>query len=127
MSIVVVNMKDYIFADAIVQVFAGDTESDFIVERVYTPEEIHQYSRIATVVLMETTEFAPAYSFESRMKIREQLKKENPDCKIVLIVDENSEKNLADRVVDAKRRGQIDNFVFGTVSAAYLKAVLRSL
>ena len=37
------------------------------------------------------------------MKIRDELKKTNPDCKIVFVVDENTEKKLADRVRQAKK------------------------
>lgn len=80
----------------------------------------------ATVLLMDVMSYAPR-SLEERLKIRDELKKANLDCKIVLAVDENSEKKLADRVRLAKKDGLIDNFIYGSASAAYLSAVIDAL
>jgi len=55
------------------------------------------------------------------------VKQEHPDCKIVFIVDENTEKGLADQVRTAKKDGLIDNFIYGSVSATYLSAVIDAL
>lgn len=126
LPIVVVNMKDYIFADAITKALANG-KSDYTVERVYTPDEVMQYSKLASVVILETTEFSPQYSFEARKSLQAKLKAANPDCKVVLLVDENSEAKLADRIVKAKRCGEIDGFLFGTVSASFLNATIQSL
>ena len=61
------------------------------------------------------------------MRIRDALKNSNPDCKVVLVVDENTEKKLADRVRQAKKDGLIDNFIYGSVSSSYLSAVIDAL
>ena len=61
------------------------------------------------------------------MKIRNEVKAQSPDCKIVLEVDENTEKKLADKVRQAKKDGLIDNFIYGSVSATYLSAVIDAL
>ena len=45
------------------------------------------------------------------MKIRGEVKAQNPGCKNVLVVDENTEKKLADKVRQAKKDGLIDNFI----------------
>lgn len=44
----------------------------------------------------------PFYASEASSRT---FKKNNPDCKIVLVVDENTEKKLADRVRQAKKTG----------------------
>lgn len=44
-------MKDYIFADAVAQALQSDKENDLKVEKVYTPNEIEQYRKIASIVL----------------------------------------------------------------------------
>ena len=59
--------------------------------------------------------------------MRRVVKKNNPECKIVLVVDEVTEKKLADRVRQAKKDGRIDNFIYGSVSSTYLAAVIDSL
>lgn len=66
-------------------------------------------------------------TFEDRMKTRSELKKICRRCKIVLTVDENNEKNVADRVRRAKKDGLIDGFLYGSVSSAYLAAFIDTL
>ena len=51
----------------------------------------------------------------------------NPDCKIVLVVDENSEKEVAKEVRKAKKAGRIDQFIYGSISANYLVALMDTL
>ena len=55
------------------------------------------------------------------------MKARSPGCKIVLVVDENTEKKLADKVRQAKKDGLIDNFIYGSVSSTYLSAVIDAL
>ena len=52
---VIVNMKDYIFADAIAQSLQADKHSDFCVQRAATPEEARQYAQLCEpyAVLLE--------------------------------------------------------------------------
>lgn len=45
---VIVNMKDYIFADAVAGALRGDKGSDFKIECVSTPEDILQYAAANT-------------------------------------------------------------------------------
>ena len=61
------------------------------------------------------------------MKIRGEVKAQSPGCKIVLVVDENTEKKLADKVRQAKKDWLIDNFIYGSVSSTYLSAVIDTL
>ena len=101
---VIVNMRDYIFADAIAQSLQADKAGGFTVQRVTTPEEVEEYSKLCEpyAVLMEVTGNRP-YALEQRLKLRDTVKETNPDCKIVLIVDENSEKEVARKVRQAKK------------------------
>ena len=39
-------MKDYIFADALAQSLQADPRGGFTVQRVISPEEVEQYSRL---------------------------------------------------------------------------------
>ena len=52
---------------------------------------------------------------------------DNPDCKVVLLCDENSSPELAERVKTARYKGLIDTFFYVSVSLSYLKDVLESL
>ncbi|NLD81699.1 MAG: hypothetical protein GX642_11110 [Smithella sp.] len=125
---IIVNMKNYIFADAMAQALQADKRSDFTVQRVTTPEEIEEYSKLCDpyAVLMEVDGYPP-YVLEERLKIRDVIKAIHPKCKIVLVVDENSEKEIAKQVRQAKKDDRIDQFVYGSISATYLVALMDTL
>ena len=125
---VILSMKDFIFADAIAQALQGDKNSNFSVQKTAGPEEIMKYCEIAHpyALLMEVTGYPP-YVLSERLDIRDMVKKQNPDCKIVLLVDEKSEKEVANEVRQAKKDGLIDQFIYGSTSANYLVAVMDAL
>jgi len=124
---VVVDMQNVLFADAIATALRN-FDSDFEVYQSESPNTT-LYMCIdtqANVLIMEVTAYSP-WKIDERLKIRNAVKKQNSDCKIVFVVDENTEKKLADKVRLAKKDGLIDNFVYGSVSATYLSAVIDTL
>ena len=79
------------------------------------------------VLLMDAMTYPPR-TLAERLKIRDELKKSAPDCKVVLMVDEKSEGKVADKVRLAKKDGLIDDFIYsGSASAAYIAAVIDAL
>ena len=58
-------------------------------------------------LLMEVTGYT-LWKLGERLKLRDAVKKKNPECKIVLVVDENAEKEVAKQVKQAKKDGLID-------------------
>ena len=124
---VVVDMQNALFADAIATALQK-FDSDFDVCQSDSPDKTADLCVFteANVLIMEVTAYTP-WKLEERMKIRAELKKTNPDCKIVLVVDENTEKKLADKVRQAKKDGLVDNFIYGSVSSTYLSAVIDAL
>ncbi len=125
---IIINMRDYIFADAIAQALQADANSDFTVQRVTSVDEIEQYSKLCDpyAVLMEVTGYLP-YTLEERLKVVGAIKTANANCKVILMVDENSEPDIAEQVRKAKKDGQIDQFIYGSVSANYLVALMDTL
>ncbi|MGM9669566.1 MAG: hypothetical protein ACI3VZ_07410 [Faecousia sp.] len=124
---IVVDMQNYLFADAIARTLRS-ADSDFDVRRSERPDQTAELCGLCQpyALLMEVTGYTP-WKLEERLRIRDEVKQATPDCKIVLIVDENTEKELARRVLQAKKDGLIDNFIYGSVSAAYLSAVIDTL
>ncbi len=124
---VVVDMQNVLFADAIATALR-DFDSDFEVFKSESPDKTLDLcaDTEANILIMEVTAYMP-WKLEERMKIRNELRKVNPDCKIVFVVDENTEKKLADKVRRAKKDGLIDNFIYGSVSSTYLSAVIDAL
>lgn len=120
-------MQNVLFADA-VSTALTDFDADFNVYQSEKPDkttELCSYAQ-ADILIMEVTAYTP-WKLEERMKIRDEVKEKNPNCKIVLVVDENTEQKLADSVRQAKKVGLIDNFIYGSVSATYLSAVIDAL
>ena len=79
---------------------------------------LHPYA-----LLMEVTGYTP-WRLEERLSIRDMVKK---DCKVILIVDDVSEPELAENVKNAKQSGLIDAFLFTSTTENYLVAVMDSL
>ena len=124
---IVVDMQNFLFADAIAQTLRS-TDSDFDVYRLESPDKTAELCSLCQpyALLMEVTGYTP-WKLEERLKIRNEVKQQSPHCKIALIVDENAEKKLARCVLQAKKDGLIDNFIYGSISASYLTAVIDTL
>ena len=124
---VVVDMQNALFADAIATALKN-FDSDFEVYQSESPVKTTDLCAFteANILIMEVTAYTP-WKLEERMKIRDEVKAQSPNCKIVLVVDENTEKKLADRVRQAKKDGLIESFIYGSVSSTYLSAVIDAL
>ena len=124
---VVIDMQNMLFADAVAGALRK-FDSDFDPVMSESPDKTLELCSniLANILIMEVTAYKP-WDLKERMRIRDEPKKSNPDCKIVLVVDENTEKKLADRVRQAKKDGLVDNFIYGSVSSSYLAAVIDAL
>ena len=124
---VVIDMQNYLFADAIALALKN-ADSDFNVCRSENPENTVDLCCLSVpyALLMEGTGYSP-WRLEERMIIRNEVKHRTPHCKRVRIVAENADRPLARRLLQAKKDGLIDNFIFGSVSAEYLTAVVDTL
>lgn len=124
---IVIDMQNILFADAVAEALRN-FDSDLEPFMNENPDKTLSLcdTVLANVLIMEVTTY-PSRTLEERLKIRNALKRKHPDCKIVLVVDENTERKLADRVRQAKKDGLVDNFIYGSVSSSYLSAVIDAL
>ena len=124
---VVVDMQNALFSDAIATALKN-FDSDFEVYQSESPAKTPDMCAFteANILIMEVTAYT-SWKLEGRMEIRNEVKAQSPGCKIVLVVDENTEKKLADKVRQAKKDGLIDSFIYGSVSSTYLSAVIDAL
>lgn len=124
---IVIDMQNALFADAVAEALHS---FDFDLEPIISESPDKTLSLcdavLANVLIMEVTAYTP-WDLDARLKIRNALRMSNPDCKIVLLVDENTEKKLANGVRQAKKDGLVDNFIYGSVSSSYLSAVIDVL
>ncbi len=124
---VLINMQNSLFCNAISETLKS-SENEFDTYTVDSPEKIVEECKWISpyALLMEVTGYTP-WKLCERMKIRDAIKEIVPLCKIVLIVDENAEKEMAKQVKQAKKDGLIDQFIYGSISATYLADIVDSL
>ena len=78
-------------------------------------------------ILLAEVSYAVGTTVETRLREVKEVRARTPDCKIVLLCDENSAPDIAREVTLAKKDGLIDNFFYSSVTAKYLLAALVSL
>ena len=124
---IAINMQNSLFCNAIADTLrrSGNELDPYTVD---SPDKVVDECKwIAPyALLMEVTGYIPWRLIE-RFKIRDTVKEVYPECKIVLIVDENAEKEVAKQVKQAKKDGLIDQFIYGSISATYLADIVDSL
>ena len=124
---IVINMQNTLFCNAIADTLrrSGNELEPYTV--VMPDQVVDECKWIAPyALLMEVTGYTP-WKLCERLKLRDAVKEKNPECKIVLVVDENAEKEVAKQVKQAKKDGVIDQFIYGSISATYLADILDSL
>ena len=124
---IAINMQNSLFCNAIADTIrrSGNELEPYTID---SPDKVVEECKwIAPyALLMEVTGYTP-WLLAERMKIRDAVRELNPECKIVLIVDENAEKAVAKQVKQAKKDGLIDQFIYGSISASYLADIVDSL
>ena len=78
------------------------------------------------VLLMEVKAYSP-WMFNERMAIRDKVKRNTENCRVILFVDDDTDGELTEKVRQAKREGLIDAFLFGSVSENYFASVIDSV
>ena len=124
---IVINMQNSLFCNAIADTLRG-SGNELEPYTVDSPDKVVEECKwIAPyALLMEVTGYTP-WLLSERLKIRDAVKAQNPDCKIVFIVDENAEKAIAKQVKQSKKDDLIDQFIYGSISASYLADIVDSL
>lgn len=124
---IVLDMQSGLYAKAIQRILVQELD-DYQVIISESPDKTVQRCKMYEpyALLMEATGYTP-WMLEERLAIRNEVKTNNPDCKIVILVDDNADKALANKVKKAKKTGQIDAFLFGSVTDSYLAAMMDSL
>ena len=124
---IAINMQNSLFCNAIADTLrrSGNELEPYTID---SPDKVVDECKwIAPyALLMEVTGYTP-WLLAERMRIRDAVRELNPECKIVLIVDENAEKAVAKQVKQAKKDGLIDQFIYGSISASYLADIVDSL
>lgn len=124
---VVIDMQNHLFSDAIARVLKA-YDSDFFTEMSESPDKTAELCRVVQphILMMEITVHTP-WALNERLSICQEVRRYVPHCKIIFAVDERADSEMAKKVVECKKNGQIDNFIYNTISASYMTAILDSL
>lgn len=133
-----VTVKDdcYILPDKTVWQFRAHTMERMLMQKLDDCHVVISESPDATaewckthrpdVLLMEVKAYSP-WMFKERMAIRDKVKRNTENCRVILFVDDDTDGELTEKVRQAKREGLIDAFLFGSVSENYFASVIDSV
>ena len=124
---IVLDTQSGLYARAIRRILLQDLD-DYQVVISEAPDRTAECCRIFRpyALLMEVTGNVP-WILKERLVIQKKVKKQTPECKIVLLVDDVADRGLAEQVKQAKKEGNIDGFIFSSVTESYLVSYLDSL
>ena len=128
MKNIVISMQNTLLSEAIARAFSDTGE--FRIEQILPGKTNDTLSLCcamqAEILLMEVSRL-PAYTLENRLKLIECVRRAMPNCKFVLLCDENGDPELARRVMIVRQDRLIDAFLYASVTPAYLTAALDAL
>ena len=125
---IVISMQNTLLSEAVARTLAETRE--FRVEQILPGHADDTLSLCETmradILLMEVSRLN-AYTLESRLNLIDRVRRKIKACKFVLLCDENSDMELAHRVMHARQDRLIDAFLYASVTPAYLAAALDAL
>ena len=128
MKNIVISMQNTLLSEAIARAFSDTGE--FRIEQILPGKTNDTLSLCcamqAEILLMEVSRL-PAYTLESRLKLIECVRRAMPNCKFVLLCDENGDPELVRLVMIVRQDRLIDAFLYASVTPAYLTAALDAL
>lgn len=128
MKNIVVSMQNTLLSEAIAHALTERRE--FRVEQILpgrTGDALSLcVSAKADILLMEVGQLS-GYTLGCRMRMIDSVRRAVPECKFALLCDENSDSELAQRVMRARQDRLIDAFFYTSVTSKYLTAAIDAL
>ena len=114
---IVLDLQGGLLAEAVMQVLAG-----------YDPEDTLALCRSchANVLVMEVIRQG-IWKLSERLRLCSAVKNLGWDCKVLLLVDENADEQLAAEVRQTVKDQLADDFIYASVSPTYLAGVIDIL
>ena len=129
MKKIVVSIGNGLLAEAITQMLTDSGEFQPFRLPVGTKKNdiVRQCEMLSAETLIAEVSYAGGTTIDTRIAEVKELRKKLPNCKIVLLCDENSAPDIAREVMIVKKDGLIDAFFYSSVTAKYLIAALSAL
>ena len=129
MKKIVVSIGNGLLAEAITQMLtdSGEFQPFRLLVGTKKNDIVDQCEMLSAETLIAEVSYANGTTIGARIAEVKELRKKLPNCKIVLLCDENSAPDIAREVMNAKKDGLIDTFFYSSVTTKYLLAALYSL
>ena len=128
MKRILLSIQNQLLSEAI---FTALTRTgDFRPEQVLTDrlqDTMYLCTALQSEILLMDVASSPNATMERRLETGRQVRGALPECKIVLLCDENADPVIARKVKEAKQMKQIDAFFYASVTTSYLTAALDAL
>ena len=125
MSSIMLIMQRKSIAQGLMDRLQGNGNIKIIYEPNYNKAEISIGIYSSDVALIEVAE-SGVYGMEFCLTLCKRLRNLKSKCKLLLMCPEQDEESVK-KVVDAKTKNEIDDFVFYDVTIDYLKSKLLSM
>lgn len=124
---IVLDMKNGLLAEAVMQSLSG-CDMDFLIYRSPKPEETLALCRTcrANVLVMEVIRQG-LWKLSERLRLCSAVRRLGWACKVLLLVDESTDKLLASEVRQTVKDQLADGFIYASVSPTYLAGVIDTL
>lgn len=125
MKKVAVSICNGLLAEALTATLGNSGE--FQPYRVRRDTAVQDCATVKADILLLEAAYSENGSLDTVLREGRKLNALLPDCKIVLLCDENSAPEIAMEIRNAKKEGCIDAFFYTSVSSSYLLAALDTL
>ena len=122
--LLVMNRK--MLSDALIDQAAGFSRFELIAARNYSTAALTAESCLPEITILEIPESGSWKSAEKCLEICDAISKQLPNCKQVIICNEN-DMDSCNAAIQAKQENRIDDFLFYDSSVHYLFSKLESL
>ena len=125
MDKVLIHTQNVLLSGALIRYFRerGALEPLRVIERLRIEDIKAQEPKI---ILLEVTRLS-GFTFDERVNLTEHIRQYSNDIKITYMCDEYGDRDIPEKVINAKKQGIIDNFFYESVSGEYIAASVEAM
>lgn len=129
MKKIVISIQNGLLAEAITEMvsYSGEFQPFRIKTGNKKNDVVDSCEMFSADMLLAEVAYSGGTTIEARLREVKELRKRMPECKLVLLCEENATPDVISEVIRAKQEGLIDNFFYSSVTAKYLLAALVSM
>ena len=125
---IVVSIGNGLLAEAITKMLnESDEFQPFCITDNKKNDLVDQCKTLSAETVLAEVSYNSNTTINTRLAQAKEIRQKMPECKIVLLCDENSSPDIARDVMLSKKDGLIDAFFYSSVTGKYLLAALSAL